>query len=339
MGTVRAVVGVDVSKDTIQVCYKSGDRRVIKGTRSFKNNALGFLELIEWCSKRNSEKPLFVMEATGVYHEELTNYLYTNGYPVSVVLANKINHFAKSLNVKTKTDKNDAAVIADYGLERNPLQWKPMTPMFHTLRQMCRENLSFKEDLVRAKNQRHALMYAHGTLDKVLKFKEEHISFLERTIKSLEEEILRISKEDPAFDVRIKLLTSIPGLGPLTIITILCEMDGFAQFNNLRQVVSFAGLDITEKQSGKFVGQTKISKKGNSRIRQCLYMPGLSACSYNEPIKALYGRIVERNPKIKRKGIVAAMRKLLILVFVLWKKNEPYKADYKWEQRRDIREQ
>jgi len=117
----------------------------------------------------------------------------------------------------------------------------------------------------------------------------------------------------------------------LTIVTVLCETNGFTQFNNIRQVVSYAGLDIAERQSGLFKGKTRISKKGNKRIRECLYMPALSASNYNEPIKALYERVVERNPTIKRKGVVAGMRKLLILIFVLWKKNEAYTTEYQWK--------
>lgn len=330
MKALKAVVGIDVSKDHFMVCYKSRDSKVIKGTRSFNNNESGFSELLDWCSKRSDIKPDFVMEATGVYHEKLTDYLYKNGCQVSVVLANKIKHYAKSQNIKTKTDKSDASVIADYGLERNPAAWKPMTPKFFLLRQMCREMLSFKQDLTRAKNQRHALEYAYGISEQVLKVKDEQILFLNKSIRIMEEEICRVSQEDKAFDARVKLLTSIPGLRAITIITILCETDGFASFNNLRQVVSFAGLDISEKESGQMKGRSKISKTGNSHLRQCLYMPALSACSCNKPIKVLYERIVERNPTIKRKGIIAGMRKLLILVFVLWKKGEAYDPDFQW---------
>jgi transposase len=93
-------------------------------------------------------------------------------------------------------------------------------------------------------------------------------------------------------------------------------------------VVSYAGLDVAVKESGKFKGRAKISKKGNARIRQCLFMPALSTTNYNRNIKALYERIVAKNPDIKRKGVVAAMRKLLILIFVLWRKNESCDPDY-----------
>ena len=327
-------MGIDVSKDSFEVCIKQlkDERAVIKATRSFQNDYPGFEKLLSWTLSKVSN-PIFVMETTGVYHEDLTHFLYESDQKVSVVLANKMKHFAKSLNMKTKTDKADAQMIAQYGLERPLDWWKPMMPQMKSLRDLSRERLSLKKDLVRCKCQIHGLKHAHSTLSVVLQVKEQQISFLESNIQIIENEIIRLTNEDKEFSRRVKNIETIKGLRLLTIVTVLCETNGFAQFNNIRQVVSYAGLDIAERQSGLFKGKTRISKKGNARIRECLYMPALSATSYNEPIKALYQRVVERNPTIKRKGVVAGMRKLLILIFVLWKKNEAYNDQYQWDAR------
>jgi len=332
MKELKSCVGIDVSKDSFEVCIKQlkDERGVIKATHSFQNEFSGFESLLNWTLRKVSN-PIFVMETTGVYHEDLTHFLYENGQKVSVVLANKMKHFAKSLNMKTKTDKADAQMIAQYGLERPLEWWKPMMPQMKNLRDLCRERLSLKKDLVRCKCQIHGLKHAHSTLDVVLQVKEQQIGFLESNIQIIENEIIRLTKEDKEFSLRVKNIETIKGLRLLTIVTVLCETNGFSQFNNIRQVVSYAGLDIAERQSGLFKGKTRISKKGNARIRECMYMPALSATSYNEPIKALYQRVVERNPTIKRKGVIAGMRKLLILIFVLWKKNEAYNAEYQWD--------
>ena len=326
-------IGIDISKDTFHVCCKQsvGEQFVIKGTHSFANFHVGFAEFLSWAlSKTKNAETLYVMEATGIYHEELTHFLYSNGQSVSVVLANKIKHFAKSLNIKTKTDKADASMIAHYGLERYPEPWQPMIAQMKSLRDLCRERLSLKHNMVSLKCQLHALKHAHGTLEFVLQMKQKQLEFMEINIQAIEQEIKRITMEDNVFYQRIKNIETIKGLQLITIVTILCETNGFAQFNNIRQVVSYAGLDVAERQSGLFKGKTRISKKGNSRIRQCLYMPALTATNHNDKIKALYQRIVLRNPTVKRKGIVAGMRKLLILTFVLWKKNEAYDPNYQW---------
>lgn len=331
MKELKSCVGIDISKDSFEVCIKqlNDERSVIKATRSFQNDYPGFEKLLSWALSKVSN-PIFVMETTGVYHEDLTHFLYSNNQKVSVVLANKMKHFAKSLNMKTKTDKADAQMIAQYGLERPLEWWKPMMPQMKDLRDLCRERLSLKKDLVRSKCQLHGLRHAHSTLDVVLKLKEQQIEFLEKNIQIIETEIIQITEQDKEFNQRVKNIEAIKGLRLLTIVTVLCETNGFTQFNNIRQVVSYAGLDIAERQSGLFKGKTRISKKGNARIRECLYMPALSATSYNEPIKSLYERVVERNPTIKRKGVIAGMRKLLILIFVLWKKNEAYNPTYQW---------
>lgn len=332
MKEFKSCVGIDISKDSFEVCIKQlkDERVVVKATHSFQNSFTGFEDCLKW-ALRKVDSPFFVMETTGVYHEDLTHFLYSKEQKVAVVLANKMKHFAKSLNIKTKTDKVDAQIIAQYGLERRLEWWQPMMPQMKNLRDLCRERLSLKKDLVRCKCQVHALKHAHSTLDVVLQLKEKQIEFLEDNIQVIENEIIRITEEDKEFSQRVKKVESIKGLRQLTIVTVLCETNGFSQFNNIRQVVSYAGLDIAERQSGLFKGKTRISKKGNARIRECLYMPALSATSYNEQIKALYQRIIERNPTIKRKGVIAGMRKLLVLIFVLWKKNEAYNPGYQWD--------
>ena len=90
---------------------------------------------------------------------------------------------------------------------------------------------------------------------------------------------------------------------------------------------------VEEVFAGTVKGKTRISKKGNARIRSALYMPALSMIrEKNQPLFSLYLRVVKRNPKIKKKAIVAVQRKLLILIFVLWKKNQPFDPKYQWNK-------
>lgn len=331
----KLVVGIDISKDKFHACIKekNNDGSVkIKGSRSFPNNVKGFIELVEWVSKREQAESgvEYIMEATGTYFENLAYYLYDNKCSVSVVLSNKIKYYAKSLNLKTKTDKVDAAIIAGIGIERDLPKWKPMSGNFKELRDLCRELLSLKKDKCRAKCQLHAMEHSHEKTGSVLKMKKNQVEFYENSIQEIELGIKRVIGADPEFKERIEKIATVKGLGIITIAVVLCETNGFELFSGIRQVVSYSGFDVQMKESGKFSGKTKISKKGNARIRQCLFMPALTATRNNEKIRALYERINERNPGIKKKGVVAGMRKLLILIFVLWKKNEEYNPNYQW---------
>lgn len=334
----KIIIGIDISMDDFHACIKVRTEQgstCIKGTRSFQNSEKGFKEFLAWALKQKKDgcSISFVMEATGVYYEDLADFLYTNSQKVSVVLANKVKNYIKSLNIKTKTDKVDSKVIAGFGIERELDSWQPMSPVYKNLRDLCRELLSMKKDMQRAKCQLHAMERSHEKLEDMVNLKEEQIGFYRSAIKRIKETINNIIDRDPALKEKIRKVETTPGLGFETIVILACETNGFALFNNIRQLVSYAGLDVKLNESGNFKGKARITKQGNPRIRQALFMPSLSAVRSNDSIKSLYERICEKNPDVKRKGIVAGMRKLLILAYVLWKKDEEYDKDYQWGQR------
>jgi transposase len=128
---------------------------------------------------------------------------------------------------------------------------------------------------------------------------------------------------------KVDNVCSIKGVAFLTAITIISETNGFELIENKAQLVSYAGFDVVERQSGSSVrGKTRISKKGNSHIRRALHYPALSAVRYEGQLRELYKRVTERNPKVKMIGLVAVQRKLLVLIYTLFKKNEPYDPNY-----------
>lgn len=335
MNKIKMVVGIDVSMEDFHACInvRSDDGSVkIKGTRTFQNTSVGFKELIQWVLGRKKDDCTlsFVMEATGVYYEDLADFLYSSKEQVSVVLANKIKNYAKSINVKTKTDKVDSKIIADFGMERKLDTWKPMSPVYKESRDFCRELLSIKKEMTRAKNQKHAMIKSHGKSEIILNFKNDQITFYENSIKNIIKELRRIVDMDPQLKEKLNKVQTIPGIGFETAVILASETNGFELFKSIRQLVSYAGLDIEFKESGKFKGKTRITKRGNSCIRQALFMPALAATNHNESIKALYERVCERNPNIKKKGVIAGMRKLLIFAYVIWKKDEEYDKSHVW---------
>ena len=109
---------------------------------------------------------------------------------------------------------------------------------------------------------------------------------------------------------------------------VVAETDGFALIENQRQLTSYAGYDIVENQSGKRKGRARISKKGNSHIRRVLHMPAFNAVKYEETFKELYDRVYNRSG-IKMKAYVAVQRKLLCMMYTLWKKDQMFKPNYK----------
>ena len=177
-------IGIDVGKDNFYACFKvkySDGRVVIKGTKLFTNNRKGFEDFMIWSNKRNKTQEIelvFLMEATGVYYEELAYFLYAKEKTVSVQLAQKIKYFAKSINLKTKTDKVDSKMIAEIAIEKDIeklSRWTPPSKEFKMIRDLAREHTAMKKAKTVAQSQLHAKLYAHDTLQDVIELKQKQI--------------------------------------------------------------------------------------------------------------------------------------------------------------------
>ncbi|MCX2679113.1 transposase [Galbibacter sp. EGI 63066] len=119
----------------------------------------------------------------------------------------------------------------------------------------------------------------------------------------------------------------------IAVTRVIAETNGFLLFNSIRQLVSYAGLDVTQDQSGQYKGKSRLSKKGNAHLREALYMPALCAATHNENLKAFYFRLNEKFNH-KKQSLVAVMRKLLILIYTLWKSGQEYNPQHQWQEKR-----
>lgn len=336
-------VGIDMAMEKFDVCFKESKAgsAVIKGTKSFKNNYEGFKEFMQWCDKRRKKDCtlLFVMEATGVYYEELCYFLHSQGEEIAVELPQKIKYYSKSLNIKTKTDKVDARLIAEIGIERHTSlkRWTPPSKQFKEIRDLTRELSRLKKAKTAMSSQLHAMNAAHDTSKDVIKIINKHLGFTEKLINDLDKVLIKTVKKDKDLYERVARIEKVKGLGIATIVKVLAETNGFLLFDNIRQLVSYAGLDVVQDQSGKHTGKTRISKKGNAHLRQSLYMAAVTAGNHNLTLKPFYERLKERLPA-KKQGLVAVMRKLLILVYTLWKNEEEYNPKHQWQGAKRKRE-
>ncbi len=120
----------------------------------------------------------------------------------------------------------------------------------------------------------------------------------------------------------------------ITVVCVVAETNAFALISNCKQLTSYAGLDIQQNQSGSREGKTRISKKGNSFIRYALYMPALCASRFNPSMKSFYRNLSERKPA-KKIAVTAVARKLLCLIYVLWKKEEEFNINYEENKNTD----
>jgi transposase len=330
---IKQVVGMDVAKDELVVClgYMYDDLSAsLVAHKTFANQAKGFKELLHWVSKQTNESVAvhYVMEATGVYHESLAYHLDELGQRVSVVLPNKISNYARSLTIKTVTDKTASEAITRFGLERQLEQWHRPNGLYKKVKQLTRERSQLIDERTMLKNQLHAEKSEAEPSKKSIERMQKRIVLLNKQDQEIGAELKALIATDEEMQKMILLLCSIPGVGLLTAATVLAETNGFDLIRNKRQLTSYAGLDVQEKQSGISVrGKSRISKKGNKHLRQALHMPALAAIRHDERMKAIFARLVSKHG-IKMKAAVAVQRKLLEMMFTLFKKQTTYDKNY-----------
>jgi transposase len=330
---LKQVVGIDVAQKELVVSIGNMDREAlvrIYAHKTFANNERGFMAMILWVKKQTDvDQPLrYVMEATGVYHEAVAYFLSDKTYSVSILMPNKITNFFRTLEIKTVTDKSMSEAIALFGLEKKVQDWVQPKKVFRELRQVTRERDQLIAERTMLKNQLHAeQVEAHPSKQTISRIKIR-IKMVNGQLKETLSETTAAIKNDPEIDRSVTLLTSIPGIGLLTASVIMAETNGFELINSKKQLTSYAGLDVKEKESGTSVkGKPRISKRGNRHLRKAMYMPALAAIRHSERYKAVFIRIVSRNG-IKMKGAVAVQRKLLEMCYTIYKTQTPYNADY-----------
>lgn len=330
---LKQSVGLDVSKDSVAACFsqqEAGNSFRILSSRTFPSNIGGLRQMHEWIGRYRHEPSVLhlMMEATGVYYEELAYFLQAKGYRVSVMLPNKTSAFAKSLGYKSKTDKTDAKKLAQMSLERDLPKWEPPSDTMLKIKRLCRERAELLDAKVAFSNRLHAKEHAHAPEKSSLKRAKDSIKFLKKQVLETESAIESAIEIDPQIKERIGKVCSIVGVGITTAAIIVSEANGFALFKSKAQIVSYAGYDVVECQSGTSVkGATKISKKGNYRIRKALYFPALVAIKHNPAMKSLYDKVFDKT-KIKMKAAVAVQRKLLVLIYTLYKNNQDFNPNY-----------
>ncbi|MBT5270475.1 MAG: IS110 family transposase, partial [Candidatus Marinimicrobia bacterium] len=315
MELIKQVLGIDISMDTFicRVGAITADQRTKIGTHKiFNNNIQGIRQFYKFAQSQQIDgvTQYFLMEATGVYYEGLAYFLKAQGAHVIVVLPNKAKHFAKTLTIKSKTDPIDAHMLTQMGLEKRLSEWEPPSELMKELKLLTREHLSLKELKTDAKNRVHAKTHSFKPGKDTIRRLRREIKLYETLIKEVELSIRSLLQSDTLMWVKIQNILRVNGVGLMTVAKVLAETNAFALIRNGKQLTSYAGLDVVFNDSGKHQGKTRISRKGNSHLRQSVYMPAISAIKSNPNLKSYYDRIIEKG-KPKKVGVIAVARKLL----------------------------
>jgi len=319
----KHILGIDISKRTFDVALLDDESSYTAG--QFTNSREGFRNLRRWLSNRDVDTLHACMEATGRFGDDLALFLVAEGHRVSLVNPARTSAYAKSKLQRTKTDKMDAKLIADYCATQTPPSWHPPSVYRSELQSLTRYLNELKSARTREINRAKSGIPSQAVRRAI----QEHIDFLNEQIKQVEGEIEQLADDNDEHREQIELLVSIPGISTTTAAKVLAEIPDVSSFPQARHLASYAGLCPRQHQSGTSVRKkSRLSKTGNPYLRQAFYMPAVCVLRGNNP---LLQPLVERMRSEGRKPIViigAVMRKLLHIVYGVLKTGKPYDPDY-----------
>lgn len=309
------VIGLDVSQKTLDCHIR---HHVKQGTLKVGNDAAGLLQLRRWLAEHRIRKPVIAMEATGIYYERAAAYL-ADYYRVFVINPLKIHDYGKSLFNRTKTDKADAALIAEYAyrhLDRLQIYRAP-TAEQNRLAKLIALSSQLNLQITQQQNRIHASADAF-----VSNVHQTIVAALREQLAATEREIRIHIEQQQALNHQYQNLKTITGIGDKTAPVILHYLN-VKQFKSANEFVAFAGLSPKIEQSGTSVNKKcGLARYGNRRLKAAFYLPALVAYHRNY-FPALVANLTKAG-KPKMVIIVAIMRKLAKLCYYIHKSGKPF---------------
>lgn len=316
MNKYSETFGIDISKNVFD-CYGS-----IQGHLQFKNDEFGFKKFHKLLPKNC----LVVMEATGYYHYRFAQFLYKKGVAVSVVNPLSIKRFIQMKLAKVKTDKSDAKSICNYGLTQEVPLYTALTDVQSECLQLFRLMDNQLKTRTATKNKIHGEKVLGIPSPYVYRSLKRTLKYLDKELKGIEQKLLSLVKKD--YQKQMTLLQSIPGIGYKTALFLIVVTDGFKKFETASQLCSYAGITPTIRESGSSVrGRARISKVGNRKLRNLLFLCSFSAYKHNKGCAAIFERITNKG-KSRKLALIAVSNKLLKQSFAIVKSGIPYDATY-----------
>jgi transposase len=312
--------GIDVGAEELVLVIRKNNQPL--NPQKFNNTPGDHKRLVNKLSKLSGI--IVCLEATGVYHFDLSLALHDAGVLLMVVNPKASHNFAKVLMKNTKTDAVDANTLAEYAERMAFVAWTRPGNEKIALRSFTRRIHALTKQKAAAKNQLHALTATAQTPKAVLKDANLAIRQLEKRIDSLTMGALLLIDRHPELKRVLQLLIAIKGIAETSAIALMGELLLLPPDLSHRQWVKFAGLDPQAFQSGKSVHKkTRLAKSGNAHIRAALYMPALSAKDHDPYVKAYFDHLID-NGKLPIQGVCAVMRKMLHAIHGMLKHNQPF---------------
>lgn len=313
-------VGIDVSAKQLDVALTTGPGRLERSV--FQQGPDGHRKLARYLKQRRVEG--IVLEATGIYYLDCALALHQAGLPLAVINPRSAHHFGKVLLERTKTDRVDAAVLAEYARRMTPPRWQAPAADRLALRDLCRRIQRLTAMRTAEKNRLHALQAKAWSPRCLLDDLVDQVAELDRRIERLAHAALARIAEDAELKHRFALLMTAKGIAQTSALALIGELCLVPQTLRTRQLSRHAGLDVRLNESGDSRHKPgRLSKAGNVYLRRALHMPALSFVQHDPYAKAHYQALIARGKK-KMQALCAVQRKLLTGLWACLHNNQPF---------------
>ena len=327
---VKFRVGIDVSAKSFVASYGPDSQSKHKKYANTPAGIKAFLKSLTSKSLTSKSLPSenhCILEATGTYSQRLSHALVNEGYTVSVINPRQSKSFAQLYNLQTKTDLQDARMLARMGAELELPLYQAQSEEAVQIKQRRTLLNQLKKQLRALQNLQHSQTYSPFQDELTAQMIKDQVDTLQKRIKELEKALASFTKEK--FSKQYQLLNSIKGIGPAASAALIQATSAFENFTDYKAFAKFIGVAPTQHQSGTSVyAPGKISRRGDPSIRALLYCCANVAKRWNPACKELFERLRKKGKPYKV-AVVAVISKLLKIAFAIIQSGVPYKADHK----------
>jgi len=308
MESLSQWVGIDVSKANLDVYLRPSGQQF-----QVKNQASGIVELIKQLQVFKIQQ--VILEATGGLELEVAQALQEEGFAIAIINPRQARDFAKASGKLAKTDRIDAAVLAHFGEAMQPAVTILASANEQALQEAVTRRRQLVEMLTAEKNRQSSLR------GKMRQNVDEHVDWLEKRIRQLDDEIEQLSQAHEQWRSRMALLTSVPGIGKVIATTLIAALPELGKVSD-KCISALVGVAPLNRDSGKYRGSRTIWG-GRANVRAALYMGALVAVQHNPVLKAFYARLVSQG-KAKKSALTACMHKLLRILNAMIREGKPW---------------
>ncbi len=325
-------LGADIACQTIALAALT--ERSVDTLASIANTPEGFAQLQQGLHHRYpdlaAEHVHVCLEPTGGYEEAFCLWAHAQGWQVHLPNPKHVRDWAKGCGQRAKTDRIDARLLVRYLVERRPPLWHPVEATVSELDSLLERKRDLEQMLQQEKNRQQLLARRPRIAGAVHANVGQVLSSLAQALEQIEQAIQAHLQQHASLREQARQLRTVPGVGAKNVLPLLITLSRFAALTQgqgtAKSLTAYAGLDPTTLESGSSVrGPHGISRLGNRRLRQQLYMGALGGTRGNNGLRRFYERLVSRG-KAKKAALVAAAHKILTWSWAVFRTQTDFDA-------------